>query len=168
MKIGPSFPSELVAAGISPVGILWDANTGALFFQPNVSAADQTKAAAVLAAHDPTKAAPDQLLGQKLAAGCQITSASKPGLNGIYAIDPVMQGRVSAVAVGIAAGKGFPHGAATYSWPVAGGTVTFTATADFLQLASALEAYVSDLILAEAALATGNPATWPAQPVAIP
>lgn len=56
-KIGPSFPSELAAAGV-PNAVAWDTATGALTRCLGVSDADFAKAEAVLAAHDPTKPAP--------------------------------------------------------------------------------------------------------------
>ena len=60
MKIGPSFAAELAAAGLGN-GMSWDAASGDLFFMPDVSSAAQAQAKAVLAAHDPTKAAPRSL-----------------------------------------------------------------------------------------------------------
>ena len=167
--IGPTFAAELGPTLLLVVA--WTPD-GTLMFAPNATAAQISAVQAIYAAHDPTKQDPMALLGQKIAAGCPIVSALKPALNATYAIDERMQQRVQAIVTGINAGKGFPHGNATYSWPVlAGGTngmVTFTAPADFINLAAALEAYVSDLVLAEAALATGNAATWPATPVTIP
>ena len=102
----------------------------------------------------------------KIAAGCQVVSTSRSYLNATYPIDAMMQQRSQAITDGINSAKGFPHGAATYNWP-ATPQVTFKATADAIDVFAALEAYVSDLILAEAAIATGNPATWPTLPVTI-
>lgn len=56
-KIGPTFFDECKAAGVSLEG--WSVNmaTGAFLFNDAVPQATRDKLAAVLAAHDPTKAA---------------------------------------------------------------------------------------------------------------
>lgn len=56
-KIGPSFASELAAAGV-PNAVAWNTATGALTRCLDVTDADYAKAEAVLAAHDSTKPGP--------------------------------------------------------------------------------------------------------------
>jgi hypothetical protein len=56
-KIGPTFESELKAAGV-PSAVAWNAESGILYRCLGVSDADFAKAEAVLTAHDPTKPAP--------------------------------------------------------------------------------------------------------------
>ena len=56
MKMGPTFLSELVAAGVSLDGLSWSPDEGTFI---NTTSPEQLAAAeAVLAAHDPTKTLP--------------------------------------------------------------------------------------------------------------
>ena len=75
-------------------------------------------------------------------AGVQITSTSTPALNGSYPIDEGSQTDMSALAAGIAAGKGLPSGSSTFAYPNAeGAEVVFTAD-QFTAFAAAIEAYL--------------------------
>jgi len=56
-KIGPSFGSELRAAGVPLEGFAWGAD-GQLTFGPDVPQSVRDQVAAVLAAHDPSAPAP--------------------------------------------------------------------------------------------------------------
>jgi hypothetical protein len=86
-------------------------------------------------------------------------------LNGTYAIDPTMQQRVQAVTDRLNSRSAFPHGGGTYNWPVIGAPpVTFKATADALDVFTAICDYVADCLATEASLAAGNAAAWPAAP----
>jgi hypothetical protein len=54
MKFGPTFGSELVAAGIAPV-LSWDPATGEVLGTDKLSTTDRAKLAMVMQAHDPTR-----------------------------------------------------------------------------------------------------------------
>ena len=124
----------------------------------DMTAADQTAEAArqAAAANDPASQ-----YRTRLSAGLTITSTATPALNGTYAVDPTMQARISAVAAGLANGKGFPHGATTYAWPDIGGTRHTFGEADWLNFGAAVEAYVTDLDQQEALDFAGGTPTWP-------
>lgn len=55
LKIGPTFPDEIKAAGIDLDGFGWSTTDGTLMFNEDVPQAKRDKIAAVLAKHDPTK-----------------------------------------------------------------------------------------------------------------
>jgi hypothetical protein len=55
--IGPSFATELRAAGVSPDGIAWGSD-GQITYRDDVSQAVRDQVAAVYAAHDPTAPGP--------------------------------------------------------------------------------------------------------------
>lgn len=165
--IGPSFAAELAAlSGVIGAHFTWRAD-GTLEFFPDTPPAVVTAVQAAYAAHDPTKQDPVAVYTQKIASGCQIVSTATAALSATYPIDPASQGKMSAIAAGVGAGKGLPHGAATVQWPDVTGTFHSFGSADFLNLASAIEAYVYDLIMTESALLGGHPATWPATPITI-
>ena len=103
-----------------------------------------------------------------LAAGVQVTSTATPSLNGTYALDQVSQNQITAIAAGIAAGKGLPGGGTTFNWPdVTGAQHAFSST-NFTNLASAMESYVYSFMQAIATLVGGGSATMPTQPITIP
>jgi hypothetical protein len=51
-RIGPSFPDELRAAGVSDFRFSWNRDTGTIDFHPEVPASERAKVQSVLAAHD--------------------------------------------------------------------------------------------------------------------
>lgn len=59
MRIGPSFPDELIAAGISLDGLSWNTEAGTLIFADSVPDATRQAVLDVLAVHDPLKRAQD-------------------------------------------------------------------------------------------------------------
>lgn len=111
---------------------------------------------------------PESTAASLIAGGCQIISAGNPGgLNGTYALDEASLGKFTAVATGIAAGKGLPGGGATtIIYDSAGGAHALGAP-DYLNLAVALENYVYAIINTTAALLRGQNASWPTLPATI-
>ena len=101
------------------------------------------------------------------AAGCQITSTATPALDATYLIDDSSIGKFTAIASGINAGKGLPGGGSTFNLLDAAGAAHVIGSADFLNLAAALETYVYDIVQTEMSMLGGHGGTWPAQPVTI-
>jgi hypothetical protein len=100
-----------------------------------------------------------------LAAGVQITSTSTPGLNGVYACDPVSWAKVQGTSLYISVNGKFPAGMASLPWAdIAGTAHSFSTTAEFQAFATAIGDYVTELQMA----VIGQATTLPAQPVTIP
>jgi hypothetical protein len=51
-RIGPTFPEELRAAGVSDFRFSWARDTGKIEYHPDMPASERAKVEAVLAAHD--------------------------------------------------------------------------------------------------------------------
>ena len=100
-------------------------------------------------------------------AGCQIQSAATPSLNGTYALDTPSIAKMNGIVAGINAGRGLPGGGSTFNLYDQTGGVHAIGSADYLNLAQALENYIYEAMAYEAALAGGSSATPPAQPVKI-
>lgn len=66
MRIGPTFPDELRAAGVSLEGFSWGED-GVIEYRADVPQAVRDQVAAVLSAHDPTAPTPDTTLVDGLA-----------------------------------------------------------------------------------------------------
>lgn len=84
-------------------------------------------------------------------AGLTISSTGTPAIDGTFAIDPAMQGKIAAVEVYILKNSTFPGAASTYPWPtIAGAFVTFPSTTVFQNWATEIANYVSalDIIIA--------------------
>jgi hypothetical protein len=154
--IGPTFVAELLAAGVDITRPFSWSSDGSLNLS-RLTAAEQTAVDAVYAAHDPAKPDPAQLFAMAIAAGCRISSAATPALNGTYAIDDAAQQTITGIAAGIAARNRVPGGGATFTYPDMAGTLHAFSAADFLDFATAVEDYVY-------ALSNGQ---TPAQPVQI-
>jgi hypothetical protein len=156
--LGPTFASEIIAAGLSGLPFSWGAD-GDIQGRANLTADQSTTLDAVIAAHDATKLTPALLI----AAGLQIASASTPALNGTYAIDPASQGQITgeALYIQVTTGQGaarFTNGQATKAWiDASGGAHVFT-TAQFISFAEAVAEYVDAVIAG----------SRPPQPVSIP
>ena len=103
-----------------------------------------------------------------LAVGVQVTSTATPALNGTYALDQVSQNQITAIAAGIAAGKGLPGAGTTFNWPDASGTPHAFSSANWTDFASAVETYIYNFTESLLTIVSGGSATMPAQPVTIP
>ena len=100
-------------------------------------------------------------------AGVQITSTSTPSLNGPYPIDEGSQSDMSAIAAGIAAGKGLPSGGSPFAYPnLEGAEVVFTAE-QFTAFAAAIEAYLYAFNQALAASIGGGTTAMPSTALTI-
>jgi hypothetical protein len=141
-----------------------------------VPATDATYAAWLAAGNQPTAIGSAAELYQVMqqdvapvlqAAGVQVTSTSTPALNGAYPIDPAAQSIMSAIAAGVAAGKGLPSGTSTFAYPnSAGAEVTFTAD-QFTNFAAACEAYLYAFNQALAARVGGSSTAMPSTALTI-
>lgn len=112
---------------------------------------------------------PQQMLAARLATPVQVTStANNATLGGSYAVDPVSQVKITAIAAGIAAGKGLPGGGATVGIADAAGAVHNFDASDYLNFAAAIESYVYQLYTTEGVLLAGGSANWTAASLTIP
>jgi len=93
-----------------------------------------------------------------LAAGLAITSTGSSALNGTYACDALSQADIVAVETSLNAGKGFPGGATTFSYPDVSGTLHSFSEASFTDFAAA----VRDFVYACKSYAAGQTTTLPA------
>jgi len=99
--------------------------------------------------------------------GVEIISTSTAALNGLYPIDPGAQSTMSALAAGIAAGKGLPSGESTFAYPNSeGAEVGFTAE-QFTTFAAAIEAYLYAFNQALAARIAGSSTAMPSSSLTI-
>src|SRR5574337_468907 len=117
------------------------------------------------AAAQPT---PEQQLIAAIAAGCQVVSASAPGLNGTYAIDDVARANITAESlyIQVTTGQGtakFTNGQATKGWPDATGAPHTFNTAQFIAFAEGMAVYYDALIQAQATARAGGGWSAPAQ-----
>lgn len=100
---------------------------------------------------EPAKVVPAPSIAQQATALLQtgaitLTSATTAALNGAYSANLDAQGRVTAVAAGIAAGLGLPHGAPTIPWQDTSGTDHAFTQAQFLEFGAALRDYAFALV----------------------
>lgn len=98
-----------------------------------------------------------------LDAGVSVVSTSTPSLNGTYALDQKSQAAIASISTGISAGKGLPGGGPTFVY--AG--ITFT-SAQFLDLASALEGYVYSFLQSLSTIVTTGSGSMPSATLTIP
>lgn len=85
-----------------------------------------------------------------LTQGLTVTSTA-PAVSGLYAIDPVAQGKIGAISTYILVNGTFPNGASTYPWlDFYSVPHIFVSTAMFQQFATAVADFVAalDLIIA--------------------
>lgn len=80
-----------------------------------------------------------------LDAGIAIKSTSTPALNGTYAVDRLSQMDIIAIETSLNAGKGFPGGSSTFSYPDVGGVPHTFTEANFTNFAAAIRDYVYGL-----------------------
>jgi hypothetical protein len=141
-----------------------------------VPAVDAAYAAWLAAGNTPTSIASAgelyQVMQQQVvpllqAAGIQMTSTSTPALNGPYPIDEAAQSDMSAIAAGVAAGKGLPSGGNPFAYPNSeGAEVVFTAE-QFTDFAAAIEAYLYAFNQALAARIGGGSTALPSTALTI-
>lgn len=176
-KIGPTFPSELTTAAVSLDGIAWDPVAGTLIFGAGVLSGTKTAAAAVLAAHDPSKITPDMELANRLAAGIAITSTITNTLDGTYALDKATLNDIEILAIKCAietlkasGNSGFPSNVSTFQYPKLDGTIGATGftPAQIEALNTAMTNLVTGLYEETAVLKAGQTPTWPAQSGTVP
>jgi hypothetical protein len=108
-----------------------------------------------------------QVVPDLMGAGVSVTSTGTPALNGTYALDPVSQAQITAIAAGVAAGKGLPGGGGTFNWPTAAGALVAFSSANFLNFATALETFLYNFNQALMALTAGGVATLPSTSITI-
>ncbi len=77
-----------------------------------------------------------------LSAGLSIKSASSPELDGTFACDRLSQMDIIAIETGLNAGKGFPGGASTFSYPDMSGVMHPFSEAQFANFAASVRDYV--------------------------
>lgn len=83
-----------------------------------------------------------------LLSGVHLTCTGTPSLNGVYAIDPIAQAKVMAIALYIKINDKFPANQSTLAYPdVSGTTHTFPSTDKFLAFATALADYAAGVDL---------------------
>lgn len=166
MRIGPTFVAELRAAGLLGLPFAYDID-GTLTFDPAMTPEGIAAVEAVLAAHNPAKLPPQQMLADALAAGLAIVSTGTPSLSGTYAIDGDTTANLQGLILGYQVRGSFPKGASTYAYhDLAGEPHTMTRD-QLVAVAAAIEDHVSDLYAAAAAEEAGDTADWPTQPVTI-
>jgi len=77
-----------------------------------------------------------------LASGLKITSTGTPALNATYACDALSQADIVAIETSLNAGKGFPGGATTFSYPDNTGAMHGFSESAFTDFAAAIRDYV--------------------------
>jgi len=93
----------------------------------------------------------------------QITSSSKPSLNGTYAIDSASRGNITGIATSINAGLGVPGGAETFNYPdIQGQPHQWTASL-FIEFARE----VMNFVYAISQVLGGHSVDIPSQPITI-
>lgn len=97
----------------------------------------------------------------------QVQSTGTPALNGTYAIDTLSQAQITGISAGIAAGKGLPGGGGAFFWPDVTGVPHSFNSANFLNFASGIEAFLYSFTQALGATVAGFPTPLPTQPITI-
>ncbi|MFM0059206.1 hypothetical protein PQR64_26600 [Paraburkholderia phytofirmans] len=108
----------------------WTVITGALVAPVPPSAADLAAQALVRSAQT------------ALTTGLKIASTETPALNGTYAVDQLSQSDIIAIETSLNAGKGFPGGAATFSYLDVAGAAHAFSEANFTDFAAAVRDFV--------------------------
>lgn len=154
--IGPNFPYELAAAGLTGLQFSWGED-GSLVFGSDVTEQQISAIEAVYAAHSPATVPLPQQAAAMLNAGLQIMSTATPSLDGTYACDALSQADIVAIETSLNAGKGFPGGATSFNYPDISGALHSFGEADFTDFAAA----VRDFVYACKAVISGQSATLP-------
>lgn len=106
-------------------------------------------------------------LAAKIAAGCQIVSASAhPAVTGTWALDGTTQFQIATAAVS-AAQFGLPRGLSTFSYPDVNGQPHQLSVSDLGILFTTLRDYLDEVEEAGETLIQGGSADYPAQPIQI-
>jgi hypothetical protein len=135
-----------VPAGVTSVIEITDAQWQACLATPGYTVvsgslvAPPLPTAAQLAVQATTKAA-----WTMLGTGISITSTGTPALNGTYAVDQLSQMDIIAIETSLNAGKGFPGGTTTFSYPDASGAMHAFSEGNFTDFAAAVRDYVYTL-----------------------
>ncbi|MBN3755902.1 hypothetical protein G3N95_23355 [Paraburkholderia sp. Tr-20389] len=101
---------------------------------------------------------------QILAGGLTVTSAGTPALNGTFPVDALSQSDIIAIETSLNAGKGFPGGATTFSYPDATGAMRAFSESNFTDFAAA----VRDFVYGCRGVIAGASTVLPVASVAIP
>jgi hypothetical protein len=142
--------------------VLQDDGEGAYIKSWNMSAEQPTTEQLSTAAPAAAQAqALIQAAQSMLSEGIAVVSTGTPTLNATYACDQLSQVDIIAVETSINAGKGFPGGAATFSYPDATGVMHSFSEPDFTEFAAAVRDYVYALksVIAGASTTLPGPST---------
>ncbi len=125
-------------------------------------------AAAVIALNHQDTLTPSQISKGLIVGGCTIKSAATPSLDGTYAIGLSDIQRINIIAAGLTMRNGFPEGIETIAWFDINEKQHRFTHPDFLAFAGAIEDYFYHIMMTEAALNSGQTASWPTLPKKIP
>lgn len=119
------------------------------------------------AAPSPPVLTAEQILGNKIADGIDITCTGDPTISAVYALDVDTMNQVGAVARDAASGLGLPGDAATFTYPdLLGAPHAFTAV-QFIALYKAMRDLLLVLNTQSALMKNGFPPDWPTQTATI-
>jgi hypothetical protein len=158
--IGPTFLPALQAAGLLGLPFAYD-EAGNFSWGPGMTGAQINAVLAVYAAHNPAALTPQMQFDQLVAGGLTIVALGLPQFSGTYAIDDRARANITGVAAGLAAGFGLPSRYALIPIEDIGGTMHYFAGPQYLVFAAAVRDFYAAALLAFAAAAAGQPATWP-------
>jgi hypothetical protein len=102
-----------------------------------------------------------------IAAGIEITSSGNPTLNGTYPMDREAERRIGGLLDGLSNGLGLPKGAATVPYAEVDGTPHLFSATEIRALAAVMRDYAFDIEQVLGLKLAGQPAAWPALPIAI-
>lgn len=105
---------------------------------------------------------------QKKKEGFQLVSAGTPVISGVYSADATSSGQVWLIALGVAAGLGFPLGAPSFGYPDINGDLHQFDAKGFVDFAKSMRDYYYSLQIAYEAQANGQQAPWPNSTIKIP
>lgn len=163
--IGPTFPAELAAAGLSGLPFSWSA-FGTITFGDSMTADQIDAVMAVYTAHDPTATGVTvrQIeAAEVLAAGVLVHSGTNNDLTTRWRLDDKTASELGAIALGSLTGLRLPLDGFSFSYPAYDGhPVSMTAT-EFQTLYRALRDFIAAVQLYGAEVLQ----TLPTQPVEI-
>ena len=164
--IGPTFKSELLAAGLSLNGIGWDTVTGTLYFNDNYTSDLQDRARAVLASHDPSKLAPNDILASNILLGMTVLANGKGVPMATYALDSATSAELTGIGGIVTLSGQFPGPSPTFDYPdINGDVVTFPNTAAFVSFMVSYSGLLLAMNKTAQQLNAGIPTEWPSQSV---
>jgi len=166
LVIGPTFPIELLAAGLPLNGISWDPVSGVLFFNDDYDSDMQDRARAVFSTHDPTAETPDQMLADRIKLGMNVLANAKGVPVAVYALDAVSNANLTGIGNIVTLTGQFPGPSSTFDYPdINGATVTFPDIDSFKSFMTFYSGLLLDMNNTAAILNTGADADWPSQDV---